>query len=206
MPAAVAAARSTLSTPMPKREMIRQRFICPIISPVILAYVTRRASAPAAIFRICSGVGCEASCRSAPIADSTSRAGSRFGKTESATATNRGGIARDYITWRLEHSEYSRARCVTATGTTHVCARGPHENTAFSRDHDPDVFARFRAVDEGPTECGPAHARWQAESCGAGAASGRWEAGPFGNLERAVGICAEPRKRPQGGGPIPAMG
>src|SRR5437773_5263052 len=87
MPASVAAAMSTLSTPMPKRETIRQRFICWIISAVIVAYVTRRASAAVAARTIASGVGPCAICNSAPIADSTSRAGSRLGKTESETTT-----------------------------------------------------------------------------------------------------------------------
>src|SRR5947207_14966469 len=87
MPASVAAAMSTLSTPMPKRETIRQRFICRIISAVIFAYVTRRASAAVAARTIASGVGPCAICNSAPIADSTSRAGSRLGKTESETTT-----------------------------------------------------------------------------------------------------------------------
>src|SRR5712691_930509 len=78
---------STLSTPMPKRETIRQRFICWIISAVIFAYVTRRASAAVAARTIASGVGPCAICNSAPIADSTSRAGTRLGKTESETTT-----------------------------------------------------------------------------------------------------------------------
>src|SRR6185295_17959309 len=48
---------------------------------------TSTASASAAIFMIASGLGSEASCSSAPIVFRTSFAGSRFGKTESATAT-----------------------------------------------------------------------------------------------------------------------
>ena len=44
-----------------EREMMRHRFICPIMSAVIFAYVTSSASAPAAIFRIASGVACGAS-------------------------------------------------------------------------------------------------------------------------------------------------
>src|SRR5439155_1003428 len=87
MPASVAAAMSTLSTPMPKRETIRQRFICWIISAVIVAYVTRRASAAVAARTIASGGGPCAISNSAPIADSTSRAGARLGKTESETTT-----------------------------------------------------------------------------------------------------------------------
>src|SRR5436309_2564226 len=109
MPALVAAARSTLSTPMPKREMIRQRVLCLIMSVVILAYVTASASAPAAIFTLSSDVGCAASCTSAPIVQSTARAGSRFGKTESATATSSGGIGQDYMLRRDFGSEDAAA-------------------------------------------------------------------------------------------------
>src|SRR5690348_7429991 len=46
------------------------------------------ASASLATLRMESGLGSEARCRSAPIFESTSRAGSRFGKTESVTATS----------------------------------------------------------------------------------------------------------------------
>src|ERR1700736_4123664 len=58
------------------------------MSPVTLAYVVSTASASRATSRIASGVGCDARRNSAPILESTPRAGSRFGKTESVTATS----------------------------------------------------------------------------------------------------------------------
>src|ERR1700722_19999375 len=46
------------------------------------------ASASLATLRMASGVGADASCKSASTFFKTSRAGSRFGKTESVTATS----------------------------------------------------------------------------------------------------------------------
>src|ERR1700676_4313872 len=84
---------STLSTPIQKREMIRHFVLLPIMAAVILAYVTSAASALAATCKIDMEVGSAANRNSAPTFDSTLRAGSRFGKTESETATSNGGIA-----------------------------------------------------------------------------------------------------------------
>src|SRR5579863_10340196 len=92
MPLLVATEMSTLSTPIPNLEITRHLVICGIISAVTLAYVVRTASASRATLRIPSGVGSGASRNSPPIFDSTTFAGSRFGKTESVTATIRSAM------------------------------------------------------------------------------------------------------------------
>src|SRR3984893_8556629 len=88
MPFLVADGMSTLSTPIPKRLMIRQRDNCGIISAVTFPYVVSTASASLATCKIASGSVPLASNKSASIFSSTALTGSRFGNTESVTATS----------------------------------------------------------------------------------------------------------------------
>src|SRR3984957_21211039 len=75
------------------------------------------ASASLATLRMASGVGADASCKSASTFFKTSRAGSRFGKTESVTATSLEAIL---FLHRLFHMLHQGKDDGSLTGNQHV--------------------------------------------------------------------------------------